>query len=135
LMYSSGPFVSARETAFLPSCEAVLQADATLGERDEDARVEVFLEHDNDDDGVEQQIEGLNSGGRLQILSRLYLQQDHQQLLSPPPPPPPQQQQQQHQDLMYHLEVIGEFQSEDCGAPSLSAAATASGIELGLNSG
>ena len=128
--------MSARETAFSPSCTAVLQADAALGERDEDAHVEVFLGHDNDDDGVEQRIEELNSGGRLQILNRLYLQQDHQQLLPPPPPPPPPpQQQQHHQDLMYHLEVIGEFQSEDCGAPSLSAAAAASGIELGLNSG
>jgi hypothetical protein len=125
-MYSSAPFVAARETALPSPRKAVLQAEAKLAVRDEDAPVEVFLEPDNDDDGVEKQIGRLNSGGRLQILNRLYLHQDHHHQ---------QQQQQQQQDLMYHLEVIGEFQSEDCGAPSLSAAAAASSIELGLNSG
>ena len=110
----------------------MLQAGTKLGGRDEDACVEVFLDpdDDDDDDSTCQQLGSLNSGGRLQILNRLFLHQDHhyqhqqQRLL---------QQQPQQQDLMYHLEVIGEFQRGD--AALALAVAGASSVELGLNSG
>ncbi len=106
----------------------MLQAGTKLGGRDEDACVEVFLDADDGDDRTCQQFGSLNSGGRLQILNRLFLHQDHhyhhqqQRIL---------QQQPQKEDLMYHLEVIGEFQKGDAAL----AAAGASSVELGLNSG